>query len=75
MADQGREPPTWQLANKLQKIGCAGFIVQSFATGCTEENRNLVLWDWSDAPPHRIVVIDDLGRLPKSVESWKTDYK
>ncbi len=75
MADQGQEPPTWQLANILQEIGYGGIIVQSFAPGCTEENRNLVLWDWSDASPHRITVIDDLGRLPKSIESWKTDYK
>jgi RES domain-containing protein len=75
MADQGQEPPTWQLANQLQEMGYAGIIVQSFAPGCTEENRNLILWDWSDAPPHRITVIDDLGRLPKSIESWKTDCK
>jgi RES domain-containing protein len=75
MANQAHEPPTWQLAKKLQEIGYAGVIVQSFAPGCTEDNLNLVLWDWSDAPPHRIAVIDDLGRLPKSVESWKTDDK
>ncbi len=72
MANQGQEPPTWQLANQLQGIGYAGVIAQSFAPGCTEKNRNLVLWDWSDAPPHCIAVIDDLARLPRSVESWKT---
>jgi RES domain-containing protein len=73
MATQRKEPPTWQLADKLHEKGFVGMIVQSFAPGCHKENLNLVLWDWVDRPPHRITVIDDLGRLPKSVESWKTD--
>jgi RES domain-containing protein len=70
MASIGQEPPTWQLADKLREMGFAGVIAQSFAPGCKKENHNLVLWGWSDIPPHRITVIDDLGRLPKSTESW-----
>ena len=73
LATQGLEPPTWVLADKLYEMGFAGVIVQSFAPGCKKENRNLVLWDWSDTFPHRISVIDDLGRLPKSGESWKEE--
>jgi RES domain-containing protein len=73
MATQGQEPPTWLLADKLHEMGFFGVIVQSFAPGCKNENRNLVMWSWSDTLPHSITVIDDLGRLPKSVESWKTD--
>lgn len=70
MASQNLEPPTWALADKLHGISIVGAIVQSFASGCTEDNRNLILWEWSDAQPHSIKVIDDLGRLPKSGESW-----
>jgi RES domain-containing protein len=71
MATQGQEPPTWILADRLPAMGCAGVIVQSFAPGCKQENCNLVLWDWSDTLPHRISVIDDLGRLPQSDASWQ----
>jgi RES domain-containing protein len=72
MAIQGLEPPTWGLADKLHRMGIVGAIVQSFAPGCKGENRNLILWEWSDTQPHCIAVIDDLGRLPKSGESWRT---
>jgi RES domain-containing protein len=73
MATQGKEPPTWQLAEKLHKMGCVGVLVRSFAPGCSNDNANLLLWDWSDNLPHCITVIDYLGRLPKSLKSWKTD--
>ena len=33
--------------------------------------RTLVLWTWSAAPPCRIEVIDDFGRLPKNAASWR----
>jgi RES domain-containing protein len=66
MASQKQEPPTWVLAEQLQDMGVVGAIVQSYAPGCKEDNRNLVLWEWSDTQPHCITVIDDLGRLPKS---------
>jgi RES domain-containing protein len=71
MATQGQQPPTWQLAEQLPNLGFAGVVVPSFAPGCQQENRNLVLWDWSVTLPHCITVIDDLGRLPKSDESWQ----
>jgi RES domain-containing protein len=44
--------------------------VRSFAPGCSTDNHNLVLWQWSDAEPHSVQVIDDLGRLPKTPDSW-----
>ena len=69
ISSRGQEPLTWQLADRLQAMGFFGVIVQSFAPGCTEDNRNLVKWGWLS---HCITVIDDLGRLPKSSESWKT---
>ena len=53
-------------------MGIVGAIVPNFAPGCKAENRNLVLWEWLGTQPHSITVIDDLGRLPKSGESWRT---
>ena len=47
-----------------------GIVVPSFAAGCTDEKRNLVMWSWSDSAPHKIRAIDDKGRLPKSRGSW-----
>jgi len=70
IADQNREPPTWLLADRLQVNGVAGMMVRSFAPGCTENNCNLVLWQWSNAAPHSVQVIDDLSRLPKTRDSW-----
>jgi RES domain-containing protein len=75
LASQNMEPPSWVLADKLHDMGIVGAIVPSFAPGCKEENRNLVLWEWSDTQPHSITVIDDLGRLPKSRESWRAGKK
>lgn len=73
LSSQGIEPPTWILSDILLKMGYAGIVTPSFAPGCTQQNRNLVLWDWTETTPHRIQVIDDLGRLPRSAKSWQTD--
>jgi len=73
LAAQKQEPPTWLLADELEKRSIAGILVQSFAPGCTEQNRNLILWKWSDVPPHAIQIIDDFERLPKSQESWGSE--
>lgn len=70
MALQNHEPPTWRLADSLQAQGIAGILVQSFAPGCTEASRNLVLWQWSNVWPHAIQIIDDHNRLPKTQNSW-----
>jgi len=71
MADQNREPPTWLLVDKIQANGIAGLLVRSFAPGCSENNRNLVLWQWSNTAPHSVQVIDDLNRLQKTRDSWR----
>lgn len=70
MAGLGQLPPTWQLAEQLLRQQVAGILVPSFAPGCGEQNRNLVLWDWSDQSPHEVRVIDDFGRLPTTADSW-----
>jgi len=63
-------PPTWELADKLCSQDIAGILCRSFSPGCTEQNNNLILWDWSDSKPHAIRVIDDFQRLPVSKASW-----
>lgn len=70
IALQNREPPSWLLADRLRALGVAGILVRSFAPGCTENSRNLVLWEWSKAKPHAIQIIDDQNRLPKTQDSW-----
>jgi RES domain-containing protein len=73
LATQKQNPPTWKLADRLQILGISGVQCRSFAPGCTEQNHNLVLWKWSDTLSNTIKVIDDLGRLPKSKDSWNDD--
>lgn len=60
----GIVPPTWQLARRLVAAGIAAIIVPSFVRGARPDDRNVVFWDWSDQPPHRLQVIDDENRLP-----------
>jgi RES domain-containing protein len=67
---ENREPPSWRVARRLIDEGAAGILAPSFAPGAVRGNDNLVLWDWSDKPPRRIVVIDPSGRLPKNQLSW-----
>jgi RES domain-containing protein len=64
MNDHGVVPPSWELAERLISAGSAGIIVPSFASGATVRDVNVVFWNWSDARPHQVRVIDDEGRLP-----------
>lgn len=70
LASERKPVPSWELADRLIAAGCAGVIVPSFASRATLENRNLVLWSWSRAAPHRLEVIDDDQRLPRDRASW-----
>lgn len=66
-----RQPvPTWALADRLIAAGCAGIIVQSYASRAAPADRNLVLWKWSRLLPYRLEVIDDDRRLPRDQSSW-----
>lgn len=69
-AAEGREPPSWRVARRLMAAGHAGVLVPNFAPGATEDDANLVLWDWGDRPPHKVEVFDPSGRLPKDQLSW-----
>jgi len=66
----GREPPSWGITKRLIAERAAGILVPSFATGATSDMQNLVLSKWGPNPPHRVVVHDPSGRLPKDQTSW-----
>lgn len=70
MATQKQEPLTWLLADRLLHLGIAGILVRSFAPGCTANNQNLVLWNWTETEGNAVRIIDDFDRLPKTTESW-----
>jgi RES domain-containing protein len=68
---EGREPASWNLANRLIAEGAAGLLVPSFARWAREDMRNLVLWKWRPELPWRVIVHDPSGRLPKNLLSWR----
>jgi RES domain-containing protein len=59
------EAKTQALARRLIGAGYNGLLVRSFAAGSTAEDLNLVLWRWSNAPPARLLLIDDENRLSR----------
>jgi RES domain-containing protein len=67
---EGQRPPSWAIHDQLRAKGMVGIVVPSYAPGADETDRNLVLWDWSEDPPHRITVHDPAGRLPRDQQSW-----
>jgi RES domain-containing protein len=69
-AAAGAEPASWRLARRLIADGAAGILAPSFVRGATPGDVNLVLWDWSGRLPHKVVVFDPSGRLPKNQLSW-----
>jgi RES domain-containing protein len=67
----GREPASWRIARRLVAAGAAGILVPSFAVGVRPDTANLVAWTWAPDLPHRVVVHDPGGRLPKDQASWR----
>jgi RES domain-containing protein len=57
------EARTQTIARSLMSNGYNGLLIRSFAPGAKEDDLNLVLWRWGDAPPARLILIDDEGRL------------
>jgi RES domain-containing protein len=57
------EARTQVFSRSLAAKGYNGLLVRSFAPGATQRDLNLVLWRWGDAPPARLTLIDDEGRL------------
>ena len=64
------KPPSWTIAEMLLRNGAAGVLVPSYAPGAGPLEKNLVLWDWSAMPPHKVTGFDPSGRLPKNQLSW-----
>lgn len=62
MREDGKAP-TQRLAEELIRQGHCGMLVRSFAKGATQNDLNLVLWNWGNAPPRLLSVVDDEGRL------------
>ena len=54
--------PTQEFAEKLITEGFDGLLVPSFVRGATDEDLNLVLWDWETSAA-TLALIDDEGRL------------
>lgn len=57
------EARTQAFARRLIAKDFCGMLVRSFAPGASETDLNLVLWRWGDAPPSRLILIDDENRL------------
>lgn len=57
------EARTQAFAQRLIAKGYHALLVRSFAPGTNQTNLNLVLWQWGDAAPARLTLIDDEGRL------------
>jgi RES domain-containing protein len=66
----GKEPASWKVAKRLIGEGASGIIVPSFARGARPDMHNVVLWKWGSDLPHRVLVHDPSGRLPKNQLSW-----
>ncbi len=64
------EAKTQAFAQRAANAGYHGLLVQSFAPGATQDDLNLVLWDWSRA----VTLIDDESlwqtRRGSFVPSW-----
>jgi RES domain-containing protein len=58
---KGRRPRSWDIHAQLAGAGAAGILVPSFARFARPDERNLVLWTWSDDPPQSVRVVDRAG--------------
>lgn len=67
---EGKRPASWSIHDMLGK-SWAGVLVPSFAHRAEPSIRNLVLWNWAADLPHKVDVIDPMGRLPKNQKSWE----
>ena len=59
----GTIPASQKLADRLIAAGYVGLRTPSFAQGAGSDDLNLVLWQWGDQLPSRVLLIDDERRL------------
>ncbi|MCV9938239.1 RES family NAD+ phosphorylase [Boseaceae bacterium BT-24-1] len=67
----GCRPQSWSIYERLSSQDAAGICVPSFAPGAEANDLNLVLWKWGPELPHKVIVVDPSGRLPKEQLSWR----
>ena len=65
----GAVPASQALADRLIAAGYAAMRVRSFAVGAGAGEVNLVMWRWGSRRPHRVVLVDDEGRLFRGTTS------
>ena len=68
---EGKPVPSWKVAVDMEAQGFAGMLVPSFFVGARAQHVNLVLWNWSDAPPTMVRVHDPSRKLPRDRKSWE----
>ncbi|ATN37523.1 hypothetical protein ACO34A_27520 (plasmid) [Rhizobium sp. ACO-34A] len=57
---------TQEFARRAMANGYHALLVRSFAVGAGDDDFNLVLWQWADAAPSKLILIDDEHRLSRS---------
>lgn len=50
-------------SRRLMSQGYNGMLVRSFVKGAKPDDINIVLWNWGEALPSRLIPMDDDGRL------------
>lgn len=74
--NKGIEPACHVLTKRLVADGYAGIVVDSFATGATADDLNLVLWHWDDVteseePTRHAERVLKREQLPHDRSSWR----
>ncbi len=72
LGEKGEAVPSRQVADRLRNQGAAGIVVPSFASNADTGAKNLVLWRWGPALPHKVTIFDPGGRLPRNDTSWQS---
>jgi RES domain-containing protein len=65
--DDGREPATHRLQNRLSVDGYHGLVYPSFMS---RGGSCVALWSWNGPDGPHLRVVDPEGRLPKDAASW-----
>lgn len=57
---------TQEFARQAMADGYHALLVRSFAAGASDDDFNLVLWQWTGVAPAKLILIDDEHRLSRS---------
>lgn len=67
LLDEGQQPPTYALRERLLAQGAHGIVYPSLMS---PGGTCVALWRWNGPGHPRLEVIDPEGRLPKTPASW-----